>query len=260
MVGLLQSSFSRFKKPKSIEAALRMLLSPSIVKEVACMCTYPGEVLEKIAKMENYNKKALLQEVGQLLEVPIREHVHLPSVELVETVNMARRHLREALIVPQENLIKPQSPILAVADTAHAYEHKLHQNQMELCFSSELVRVWNDLDSLTARCDHEKKAENQLIIILRRLVRDAERLGAKEVFIGVPSQNEYEFISNGSVYRGSIAESAIEELNSWVGEDKKNQFPLTRGVEGSFVEVARATGGATSSFIVRTVCPKLHLV
>lgn len=212
MMKFIQIIRQKLLSPKTIEEALCPLVGRDVLRSALELSasqliteddTIEQNLIDVVSKMQGHDSSdALLVSVSQALKLKPIAKIETPNIQLIERTGYDADMLCKLGVVPREI---NGDLMLVVADPALvdriAYERI--GISLGLTVGSEVKRVWqayqNAQDEATGVA-----SENIVLQAVEQLCSYAATLGAREVLIGIPSQNDYEFVASGKRFRGSL--------------------------------------------------------
>jgi CheY-like chemotaxis protein len=209
--------FSFLIKPKSITQVLMRFVSPRVVrKALREVGGIDALVIARVAELENFSCEALLNQVAAQLKLPATTEIKCPSSSAIGEFGMSLAELKLHRCLPQEG--PGNSKVLAVSDLGvlDVCPVKERGYSLVLTLDSELSKVFAHLDSTSGGHQGGDFTLEQIQAIITQLAVDADALGAKEVIIGLPSAEEYEFVANDMRFSGKMHPELCVRLVDWL--------------------------------------------
>ena len=156
---------------------------------------------------------------------PRRRHttaLEVPTPELIERTGFEAKELRDSLIVPVDDPESPSGYRLVLADMEIVDREAFNLAGINLMIGNpdEIGAIWQAYQEQqpisqlafadsnsgmpAAECRRSQTFSAQIIKTLARLATDAAEQGAKEVFIGYPAADDFEFLGSASRFRGQV--------------------------------------------------------
>ncbi|MFN8390274.1 MAG: response regulator [Bdellovibrionota bacterium] len=224
--GLLMGYFTQ-RGHSSFE---RALLARCGAKDLAIIGRECGRshLLGRLAEYENTPRCELLQSVASQIGIGVATSVDPPTDELIRWSGHDPSSLRAHYAVPQSSVVAPAGYALAVADPDAIDVQEFEQRgvQILLGFAEDIDTAWQRwrLMPNSTVCDDDLRD------ILIQLASDSSKLGAKEVFIGHPTDGTYEFVSNGRRFSGELDASIFRSLREVLQVNPELSFDSESGV------------------------------
>jgi len=224
MIQSLESTIWRFRKPRSIDQVLKRFISPSKVRAIQKKVGDSTLLLDEVATSENLSRKGLYEKVAELLKCSSLQQVKCPSSAALAEFGLSVAELKLKGCVPQ-NGIKGGARKIAASDLSiMSSDYFIKGNyELQLAPVSEIEKVLLHIENAQSIQAQGRSIEGensfslpQMQSVVTQLAIDAQSLNAKEVLIGVPSINSYEFVVGDEHYSGKLHPGVCERLINWL--------------------------------------------
>lgn len=206
MFDSLQIAYHRLSRANTLEGALKQIIAPSLLNSSLSEVNRSYDLLEHVAKANNFDLSVLLEEVGERLELPIQRKLGLPPAAVIKKSGYKVSFLRKIPALPQYSKSAAAGWAMVVADPSaiSIAEYRARGIEVVLSTGREIERVWQEYERLTVTYADEEISIAQMFAVIEQLARDAAYVGAKDVFIGHPEPGRYEFLVENKRYSGRI--------------------------------------------------------
>ncbi len=239
-------------RAKDVRSALCRIVGRRIVRSAERTAAPQPDLIALVADQQGYSPVGLLKEVANVLGLPVCNSLHLPTVELLQSVSeraverygstLTVEEMRHWHVLPQRCQECVEGYRFAIADTKIPIQ--LPGTSVVLAGASQIVRTWvRYLQLLDATLSGQYSLEHCELII-RQLATDAMSVGASEVFLGQPDKSKFEFVAKGKRYTGGVHPLVYESL---IGEMyRSSNFLLSADAEFPWnVTLARTSNGVS---------------
>ncbi|MCB0323373.1 MAG: hypothetical protein KDD69_07355, partial [Bdellovibrionales bacterium] len=257
MIDLLRMQWARLKPARTIDDALLQVLPRSKVLRAQESLPSEGDLLTHVAECEGFDTRALVREVARRFGIGSVHECHTPTSGVIRACGHSVEVLRQSYALPQATDGRKPGYALVIADPEYIdlQTYRRRGVAVRLATREAIDAAWRTFDELAqrtraARLSHkhcpegapnhtesganchaeadssgvgryERRTESVsgvALVTLRRLVADAEALGATEIFIGHPEPGNYEFTAGGNVYSGRLNRLLFASLLQQFGD------------------------------------------
>ena len=227
-----QSCFSSLQKPKVERPSLREALEQ----------IYGGETLGQFGAIEDAflieqlsislqcSTEQILSNLATTLSLRAKVHLEVPSMEIIENSPINLPQMQQRHIIPQFHAVGKHGICLVVGDLSALNVDSLKQQGIPVFLGSgaAIRRIWNVYnfqrdDELASR---NKELSNQhrreLEHLLSELAEQVASCGGQDIFLGTPSEENYQFVVEEKRYTGKISSDIYNQLlDIFQGRSKK---------------------------------------
>lgn len=238
----------RLFRAKTLAAALKQIVPSGIVSQIQSS-TRASDLIERVAGELLLDRNALLTETGHRLKLGVLCKLEPPSDSLVLNSGVSADRLRNLRCIIQSSPISPTGSAVVVSDPAVINREELDRRGVPvfLALGSEIDKTWSRFKGETSTSSYPHTAD-RLKNALTRLVEDASSLGAREVFLGHPVDDSYEFMADDKRYIGKLHQAVFTKLL----RDLCIETSLTWSVESE--HLMSITAALTRNFCKPVIC------
>lgn len=198
-------------------------------------------VLERVADTFELDRYELLARVAAALGLRPVFSPAPPDSALLSASGYSRRELRDRAVVPQrsERLCTEWTLVTAAPSLIAVGEFMRAGTEVLLGLGRDIERAWALTDQTA-----EAALGVPLTRMLIRMANESLGCGASELFLGLPDEGHYEFVSGAKRYRGTVSPSLVRALARTVGELRRVTITASEPIRTLALTLTRSLAGA----------------